>query len=42
MRDVFWRNYRITYVVNRGDEEVEVLTLFHSLQQSGALGPDDE
>ena len=38
IREVLYRNYRIVYVVDRDDEEVEVLTIFHSSQQFGALG----
>ena len=38
MREVIYRNYRIVYVVDRDDEEVEVLTIFHSSRQFGALG----
>ena len=42
IREVLYRNYRIVYVVDRDDEEVEVLTIFHSSQQFGALGPAEE
>jgi len=42
IREVLYRNYRIVYVVGRDDEEVDVLTIFHSSQQFGALGSDDE
>jgi plasmid stabilization system protein ParE len=42
IREVLYRNYRIVYVVDRDDEEVEVLTIFHSSQQFGTLGADDE
>ena len=42
IREVLYRNYRIVYVVDRDDEEVDVLTIFHSSQQFGALGSDDE
>ncbi|MGI9174036.1 MAG: type II toxin-antitoxin system RelE/ParE family toxin [Rhodothermales bacterium] len=38
MREVIYRNYRIVYVVDRDDEAVEVLTIFHSSQQFGASG----
>ena len=38
MREVIYRQYRIVYIVDRDDEEVEVLTIFHSSQQFGALG----
>jgi plasmid stabilization system protein ParE len=39
---VLYRHYRIVYVVDRSDEEVEVLTIFHSSQQFGALGSAEE
>ena len=42
IREVIYRNYRIVYVVDPGDEEVEVLTIFHSSQQFGTLGPEDD
>ena len=42
IREVIYRNYRIVYVVDRDDEEVEVLTIFHSSQQFGALGSAEE
>lgn len=42
IREVLYRNYRIVYVVDRDDEEVEVLTIFHSSQQFGTLGSGDE
>jgi plasmid stabilization system protein ParE len=42
IREVLYRNYRIVYVVDRDDEEVEVLTIFHSSQQFGALGSAEE
>ncbi len=42
IREVIYRNYRIVYVVDRDDEEVEILTIFHSSQQFGALGSGDE
>ncbi|MFO8231802.1 MAG: type II toxin-antitoxin system RelE/ParE family toxin [Longimonas sp.] len=42
IREVLYRNCRIVYVVGRDDEEVDVLTIFHSSQQFGALGSDDE
>lgn len=38
IREVLYRNYRIVYVVDSEDEEVEVLTVFHSSQQFGAFG----
>ena len=42
IREVLYRSYRIVYVVDQGDEEVDVLTIFHSSKQFGALGSDDE
>lgn len=42
IREVLYRHYRIVYVVDRSDEEVEVLTIFHSSQQFGALGSAEE
>ena len=41
IREVLYRNYRIVYVVDRDEEEVEVLTIFHSSQQFGALGSSE-
>lgn len=40
IREVLYRNYRIVYVVDRDDEEVEILTIFHSSQQFDALGDE--
>jgi len=42
IREVLYRNYRIAYVVDRDDKEVDVLTIFHSSQQFGRLGSGDE
>ena len=42
IREVLYRTYRIVYVVDRNDEEVDVLTIFHSSQQFGRLGSGDE
>lgn len=42
IREVVYRDYRIVYVLDRDDEEVEVLTIFHSSQQFGTLGSGDE
>ena len=42
IREVLYRHYRIVYVVDRDDEEVAVLTIFHSSQQFGALDSPDE
>lgn len=41
IREVLYRHYRIVYVVDRDDLEVEVLTIFHSSQQFGALGAEE-
>ena len=35
IREVFYRNYRIVYIVDESDSEVDVLTIFHSSQQFG-------
>ncbi len=35
MREVFVRNYRIAYHVDENDEEVTVLTIFHSSKELG-------
>ncbi len=42
IREVLYRNYRIVYVVDRDDEGADVLTIFHSSQQFGALGLSEE
>ena len=42
IREVIYRTYRIVYVVDRDDEAVDVLTIFHSSQQFGALDSDKE
>lgn len=42
IREVIYRNYRIVYVVDRDEEDVEVLTIFHSSQQFGAPGSAEE
>ena len=41
MRELIYRQYRIVYVVDGDDEEVEVLTIFHSSRQFGALGSSE-
>lgn len=41
IREIIYRDYRIVYVVDQNDETVDVLTIFHSSQQLGALGSDD-
>lgn len=41
IREVLYRNYRIVYVVDRDNEEVEILTIFHSSQQFDTLGSRD-
>ncbi len=42
IREVLYRNHRIVYVVDREEEEVVVLTIFHSSQPLGALGSSGE
>lgn len=42
IRELIYRNYRIVYVVDREDESVTVLTIFHSSKQFGALGSGEE
>ncbi len=42
IREIIYRNYRLVYIVDSADEEVEVLTIFHSSQQFGALGSAEE
>jgi plasmid stabilization system protein ParE len=42
IREIIYRHYRIVYVVDRDDEEVEVLTIFHSSQQFGTSGSGDD
>jgi len=42
IREVLYRNYRIVYVVDRDDKEVDALTIFHPSQQFGRLGSGDE
>ena len=41
IREVLHRNYRIVYMLDRDEEEVLVLTIFHSAQQFGGLSPED-
>jgi plasmid stabilization system protein ParE len=38
IREVRYRAYQIVSGVDRDDEEVDILTIFHSSQQFGALG----
>lgn len=35
IREVIYRRYRIVYVVDPGDDAVDVLTIFHSAKQFG-------
>jgi plasmid stabilization system protein ParE len=42
IRELLYRNFRIVYFVDEEDQEVEVLTIFHSSQQFGATGSVDE
>jgi plasmid stabilization system protein ParE len=39
IRELLYRNYRIVYVVDRDDEEISLLTIFHSSQQFGSSDP---
>ena len=43
LREVIHRNYRVVYLYSPDDDRVEVLTVFHSSRQFGALpsGPDE-
>lgn len=42
IREVLHRNYRIVYLLDSDQEEVMVLTIFHSAQQFGGRPTDDE
>ena len=43
LREVIYRNYRIVYIYLPDEDRVEVLTVFHSSRQFGALpGESDE
>ena len=42
MREVIYRNYRVIYMHLPEDERVEVLTVFHSSRQFGALPGDSD
>ncbi len=42
IREVLYRNFRIVYLVDRDDEAVAVLTIFHASQQFGSLGSAEE
>ncbi len=42
IREVIYRNYRIVYVVDQDEEEVDVLTIFHASKQFGTLGSTEE
>ena len=37
MRELIYRSYRIVYFVDEANEEVDVLTIFHSSRQFGDL-----
>ena len=37
MRELIYRSYRIVYYVDEADEDVKVLTIFHSSRQFGGL-----
>ena len=42
MRELIYRSYRIVYFVDDADEEVEILTIFHSSRQFGELPGSNE
>jgi len=42
IREILHRTYPTVDGVDQNDEEVDVLTIFHSSRQFGALGSDDE
>jgi len=42
IREVFYRDYRIVYIVDWDDETVDVLTIFHSSQQFGPPDSDND
>ena len=42
IREVLYRNYRIVYIVDQEEQDVAVLTIFHSSRQFGALGSSGE
>ena len=42
MQEVIYRNYRVIYMHLPEDERVEVLTVFHSSRQFGALPGDSD
>lgn len=42
IREVFYRDYRIVYIVARDDGTVDVLTIFHSSQQFAPLDSNDD
>lgn len=37
IRELLYRQYRIIYIVDRAEERVDVLTIFHSAKQFGGL-----
>ena len=37
LREVIHRNYRVVYIYSLDDDRVEILTVFHSSRQFGAL-----
>jgi toxin ParE1/3/4 len=41
IRELIYRDYRIIYIVDAEDEQVEVLTVVHSSQHLGSLNSDD-
>lgn len=42
IREILYRSYCIVCVIDQAADEVEVLTIFHSSRQLGAMGSADE
>ena len=42
IREVIYRSYRILYIVDEDDEEIDVLTIRHASRQFGPLGSEGE
>lgn len=42
IRELLYRSYRIMYVVDSEEEEVEILTVMHSSRQFGSLDFEEE
>ena len=41
IRELIYRDYRIIYIVDAEDEQVDVLTVVHTSQHLGSLNSDD-